>query len=157
MTGWLIGHPEFKDLWAAASLWNGVLDMSYMIASTDIPDWIYACCKNQDMDNFGQYTVEDNQEFFLKSPISVIKNVKTPSQFLIGDQDKRCPPHQSYFYYNCLKSMGVPCRLYNYPESGHSLVKSPEHQHDAYMNISLWMDKYAMEPYRKEEEADEAK
>lgn len=31
MTGWLIGHPQYKDLWAAAGLWNAVLDMSYMI------------------------------------------------------------------------------------------------------------------------------
>jgi acylaminoacyl-peptidase len=44
MTGWLIGHPEYKDLWAAAGLWNAVLDMSYMVCSTDIPDWIFACC-----------------------------------------------------------------------------------------------------------------
>ena len=70
MTGWLIGHPEFKDLWAAAGIWNGVLDMSYMVASTDIPDWIFACCQNKELQNFGEYTVEDTKEFFLKSPIS---------------------------------------------------------------------------------------
>lgn len=44
MTGWLIGHPDFKDMWCAAGLWNAVLDMSYMVQSTDIPDWIFACC-----------------------------------------------------------------------------------------------------------------
>jgi acylaminoacyl-peptidase len=43
MTGWLIGHPQFKDMWAAAALWNPVLDMTYMLQSTDIPDWIFAC------------------------------------------------------------------------------------------------------------------
>jgi len=31
LTGWLIGHPEFKDLWAGACLWNAVLDMTYMV------------------------------------------------------------------------------------------------------------------------------
>ena len=30
-TAWLIGHPEFKDMWAAAGIWNAVLDMTYMI------------------------------------------------------------------------------------------------------------------------------
>jgi len=32
--------------------------------------------------------------------------------------------------------MGVECALYNYPDSGHALLKSPEHTHDAYINIS---------------------
>ena len=44
MTGWLIGHPQYKDIWAAAGLWNAVLDMSYMVQVTDIPDWIFSCC-----------------------------------------------------------------------------------------------------------------
>ena len=44
--------------------------------------------------------------------------------------------------------MKVDCKLYNYPESGHHIIKSPEHYHDAYLNINLWLDKYAMEPYR---------
>lgn len=151
MTGWLVGHPEFKDLWAAAGLWNAVLDMTYMVQSTDIPDWIFACCQNKELENFGAITVEDNKEFFLKSPISVIKNVRTPCIILVGDSDKRVPPHQSYYYYNCLKSMGVDARLYNYPDSGHALAKSPEHANDAFINISLWMDKYCNEPHREEE------
>ena len=50
LTGHLIGHAEFKDLFSAASLWNPVLDMTYMLSSTDIPDWIYACCKNTEID-----------------------------------------------------------------------------------------------------------
>ena len=156
LTGWLIGHPDFKDLWAAAGLWNPVLDMSYMVTATDIPDWIFACCQNKEL-TFGGYTVDDTRDFFLKSPISQIKNVRTPSLFVIGNSDKRVPPHQSYFYYNALKSMGVNCKLFDYPESGHGLAKSPEHAHDAYLNISLWMDKYVMEPYRPKEAEDEAK
>ena len=139
-------------MWAAAGIWNGVLDMSYMVASTDIPDWIFACCQNRELSNFGDYTVEDTKDFFLKSPISVISNVKTPALILVGDSDRRVPPHQSYFYYNCLKSMGVDTKLYDYPESGHALGKSPEHANDAYLNISLWMDKYVNEPYRPKDQ-----
>lgn len=48
MTGWLIGHPDYKDLFGAAVLWNPVINMSYMYSSTDIPDWILACCLNKD-------------------------------------------------------------------------------------------------------------
>ena len=49
MTGWLIGHPEYNHLIKAAVLWNPVINMSYMISSTDIPDWIYACCLNREL------------------------------------------------------------------------------------------------------------
>jgi len=66
--------------------------------------------------------------------------------FLIGDADLRVPPHQSYYYFNQLKARGVDCKLYNYPGSGHALLPT-EHGIDANMNISLWMDKYLMEPY----------
>lgn len=48
-TGWLIGHPEFKDLYSAAVLWNPVINMSYMFSATDIPDWIYQCGMNRDL------------------------------------------------------------------------------------------------------------
>jgi len=27
LTGWLIGHPKYKDIWRAACLWNPVLNM----------------------------------------------------------------------------------------------------------------------------------
>ena len=43
LTGWLIGHPEYSKLFSAGILWNPVLNMSYMVASTDIPDWVHAC------------------------------------------------------------------------------------------------------------------
>lgn len=57
MTGWLIGHPEFKDMWAASALWNPVLDMTYMLQSTDIPDWIYACSQNKELTDFSSITL----------------------------------------------------------------------------------------------------
>jgi hypothetical protein len=57
MTGWLIGHPDFKNMWSCAALWNAVLDMTYMVSSTDIPDWIFACCQNKQLEKYEQYTV----------------------------------------------------------------------------------------------------
>ena len=86
LTGHLIGHPQYKDMWAAASLWNPVLDMTYMVNSTDIPDWIYACCGGEEID-FSVMTVEQKVNFFKKSPMAYVQNVSTPSQLIIGDAD----------------------------------------------------------------------
>ena len=146
MTGWLIGHPDFKDMWAVAGVRNPVLDMSYMVTATDIPDWIYACSLKTEI-GFADYDVDKNRQFFLKSPISQIKNVKTPCIFQIGSFDQRVPPHQSYFYYNALKEKGVDCRLYDYPATGHALADSVEVSHDWQINLSLWMAKYAVMPF----------
>jgi acylaminoacyl-peptidase len=137
MTGWLIGHPEFKDLFRAAVLWNPVINMSYMYSSTDIPDWILACCLNKDWSY--RVTSEDNKVFFDKSPISVVHNVKTPSLILIGGSDKRVPPHQGFQYHHMLKDMSVPTKLYHYPEDGHA-IGGTEPGLDATMNIFFWFD-----------------
>jgi len=142
LTGWLVGHPDYKDLWACSSIWNGVLDMAYMVTSTDIPDWIYACCKKEDLEDYSKYNFADTRIFFEKSPISQVRNVKTPTMVIVGHEDKRVPPHQSYFYHNCLKSMKVPTKLYNYP-AGHGLFQCEEAVHDAYINIALWFDEHA--------------
>ena len=140
LTGWLIGHPEYRHKFKAACLWNPVINMSYMYSSTDIPDWIVACCLNKPYDE-GTYklTSEDNKVFFDKSPISVAENVTTPSLIIIGGSDKRVPPHQGYQYHHILKKNGVESKIYNYPEDGHA-VASNEPSIDALMNIFTWFD-----------------
>ena len=74
LTGHLIGHPEYKDMWKAASFRNPVVDMTYMVTSSDIPDWIYACCGSEEMD-FANMTVERKVNFFNRSPIASVQNV----------------------------------------------------------------------------------
>jgi len=46
LSAWAIGHPQYNHIYKAASLWNPVLNMSFMVQSTDIPDWIQACVQN---------------------------------------------------------------------------------------------------------------
>ena len=71
LTGHLIGHPEYKDMWKAASLWNPVLDMSYMVNASDIPDWVYACCGREEID-FAALSVEQKINFFKRSPMATV-------------------------------------------------------------------------------------
>ena len=145
LTGWLIGHSDYKHLWSAAILWNPVLNMAYMLNMTDIPDWIYACCFKKEL-SFTDLNPEQNAALFSKSPMSVVKNVTTPSLLLIGEKDARVPPHAAYYYHHALQEMGIETRLYNYPESGHALLPT-EHTVDATLNIAIWFDKYLIEPF----------
>mmetsp|Transcript_28436 Transcript_28436/g.45795 ORF Transcript_28436/g.45795 Transcript_28436/m.45795 type:complete len:718 (-) Transcript_28436:26-2179(-) len=140
LTAWLIGHKEFRNLFSCAALWNPVINMSYMMQSTDIPDWIVACCQSKSLDTF-HYASEDNQTFFERSPMSVVENVTCPSLLIIGTKDLRVPPHQSVYYFHALQEKGTPAKMFLYPDSGHSL--SPvEHNVDANLNILFWFKKY---------------
>ena len=77
LTCWLIGHPDYKHLWACADALNAVIDMNYMNTSTDIPDWIHACVFNKPLDQ--SYLSEDQvKEISRRSPISHVDNVTTP-------------------------------------------------------------------------------
>ena len=102
LSAWLIGHPKYKDLWATACIRNPVLDMNYMRSATDIPDWIDACVLNRKI-NLANVSTEDVKLIHDRSPISVVNNVTVPTLFLIGENDLRVPPHQTYNYMNALK------------------------------------------------------
>ena len=52
LTAWLTGHKDYKDMWAAASIWNGGMDIPYKVVATDIPDWNFACALNKEFDDF---------------------------------------------------------------------------------------------------------
>lgn len=88
---WLIGHERSKDLFKSAILWNGVFDLNYNTTASDIPDWAFACALNKELSY--EKTDEETLLFHKKSPISKIKNMKTPSYFIVGGKDYRVCPH----------------------------------------------------------------
>lgn len=141
LTGWLTGHPKYKDLWACSAVRNAVLDMNYMNASTDIPDWIQACVFNEPLDQ-SCLTTEQVKMIHERSPISVVHNVKAPMLIMVGEVDLRVPPHQSYKYMHALKQRGVECRLLKYPGESHPLEAKFETSADNTINMALWFDKY---------------
>jgi dipeptidyl aminopeptidase/acylaminoacyl peptidase len=53
------------------------------------------------------------------SPLKDVSKVKTPTIFLVGEQDPRVPLPQSIEMYRALKSNGVPTHLYVAPREGH--------------------------------------
>jgi len=135
LTGWLIGHPEYKSLFKCGVLWNPVLNLPYEAESTDIPDWVAACALKRPFAL--PFSAEDNDVFWKKSPASVMKNVTCPTLFLVGASDLRVPPHQSVHAYHVLKSKGLESKLYLYPGSGHALANK-EHNIDATLNLLAW-------------------
>jgi dipeptidyl aminopeptidase/acylaminoacyl peptidase len=85
--------------------------------------------------------------YWNNSPLKDVAKVKTPTIFLVGQQDPRVPMPQSVEMYRGLKSNGVPTHLYVAPREPH--VWEELHHELFKMNVELdWFEKYATKrPY----------
>ncbi len=79
--------------------------------------------------------------FWNHSPLKDVAKVKTPTIFLVGEQDPRVPLPQSIEMYRALKSNGVPTHLYVAPREGHGWT---ELRHRLFkLQIEMeWFEKY---------------
>lgn len=79
--------------------------------------------------------------YWSNSPLKDVSKVKTPTIFLVGEQDPRVPMPQSVEMYRALKSNGVPTHLYVAPREGHGWT---ELRHRLFkLQIEMeWFEKY---------------
>jgi dipeptidyl aminopeptidase/acylaminoacyl peptidase len=79
--------------------------------------------------------------FWNNSPLKDVSRVKTPTIFLVGEQDPRVPMPQSVEMFRALKSNGVPTHLYVAPREGHGWT---ELRHRLFkLQIEMeWFEKY---------------
>ena len=88
---------------------------------------------------FGKSVYDDPEVYAKSSPITFIKNVKTPTLIIVGDSDGECPTPQSYEFWHALKSLGVETQFVVYEHEGHMFVK-PEHMRDRIRRTVAWFD-----------------
>ncbi len=79
--------------------------------------------------------------FQKSSPITFIKNAKTPTLILQGEIDTTDPISQSQMLYRGLKRYHVPAEFVVYPREPHGL-REPKHVADRYRRSLEWADKY---------------
>jgi len=84
----------------------------------------------------------DDQEIYLKtSPMTTIKQAKTPTLIQLGSADKRVPVPDSYELYRGLQDQHVASRLILYTGFGHPITKPKSNR--AVMQANLdWFDHY---------------
>ena len=81
------------------------------------------------------------------SPLKYVAKVKTPTIFLVGEEDVRVPPPQSVEMFRALKSLGVPTHLYMAPREPHGWT---ELRHELFkVNVELaWFEEHVTKrPY----------
>lgn len=79
--------------------------------------------------------------FQKSSPITFIKNARTPTLILHGEADTTDPISQSQMLYRGLKRYNVPAEFVVYPREPHGL-REPKHVADRYRRSLEWADKY---------------
>jgi dipeptidyl aminopeptidase/acylaminoacyl peptidase len=84
---------------------------------------------------------EAPEGFRKSSPITHIKNARTPTLILHGENDRIDPIGQAQQLHRGLKHYGVECELVIYPREGHGLVEE-KHVLDYHRRYLRWFDKY---------------
>jgi len=79
--------------------------------------------------------------FIKSSPMTYVKNVKTPTLLLQGEADETDPIGQSQQFYRGLKRYGVDADLVLYPREPHGL-REEKHLIDRLNRILAWYDRY---------------
>jgi dipeptidyl aminopeptidase/acylaminoacyl peptidase len=137
------GHMTNKiitvtDRFKAASAGAGAADWVSMYAQSDVRTYRTPWFGGTPWQKDAPINV-----FWDNSPLKDVWKVKTPTIFLVGQNDVRVPQPQSVEMYRALKSNGVPTHLYVAPREPHGWA---ELRHVLFkMNVELdWFEKYAM-------------
>ena len=132
----------FTDRFKAASSGAGAADWVSMYAQSDTRTFRTPWFGGTPWQKDAPISV-----YWNNSPLKDVWKVKTPTIFLVGQNDPRVPQPQSVEMYRALKSNGIPTHLYVAPREPHGWQ---ELRHVLFkMNAELdWFEKYAMQrPY----------
>lgn len=130
MTMWIVTQTSrFK----AAAAGGGVANWQSYYGQNGIDAWMPPF--------FGATVYDDPAVYAHSSPMTFIKQVKTPTFIYVGANDVECPPAQSLEFYHALRALGIPTSLVIYPGEGHGM-RGRDHAIDAQKRILAWFDRY---------------
>jgi len=132
LTNWVVGQT---NRFAAAVSQRDIASWAAWWYSSDLtlfqPTW------------FKAPPFDDEQEFKARSPLTYIKNVKTPMMFILGEADYRTPPGAGgEEMFRALKFRKIPTVMVRFPNESHELSRSgqPWHRVERLENIVGWFD-----------------
>jgi dipeptidyl aminopeptidase/acylaminoacyl peptidase len=128
MTMWAVTQT---DRFRAAVSGAGLSNWQSYYGENSIDQWMIPF--------FGASVYDDPWIYARSSPITFIKNVKTPTLVVVGDRDGEVPAPQSFEFWHALKTLGVKTQLVVYPNEGHA-IRNPEHRRDIARRLVMWFD-----------------
>ncbi|BDC48098.1 peptidase S9 [Bryobacterales bacterium F-183] len=128
----------FSDRFQAVSVGAGISDWMTYYVNTDIHPFTRQYLKATPW--------EDPEIYRKTSPITYVKNAKTPTLIQHGELDKRVPIPNAYELYQALQDKGVPVQLSVFKGFGHGINKPKQalavlEQNYAFFSEWIWKDK----------------
>lgn len=134
MTSWLI--TNYPDMWKAAVSGAAVDDAVVQYSLEDITDYLPAL--------FGGLTPWKGNglaAYKRNSPITYVRNVRTPTLILTDTGDYRVPEPEAFEFFKALRDMGKTVQLVAIPAYGH-FPSDPVRRIDTYKRWAGWLEKF---------------
>ena len=91
---------------------------------------------------FGAFPWEDQEQYWRRSPLSLVGNVTTPTMLLTGESDYRTPIGETEQFYLALKLRKVDTAMVRVPEASHGIAKRPSNLIAKVVNILGWFEQH---------------
>jgi dipeptidyl aminopeptidase/acylaminoacyl peptidase len=133
MTNWIVGHT---NRYKAAITGRSVVNQYSMSGSSDIGHEVWREMRTK--------IWEDPDKLMRLSPISYVKNVKTPLLILHNEFDLRCPISQGEELFLALKMLKKKVEFVRFPEEPHGLSRHgrPDRRLARLSWMLKWFDRY---------------
>ena len=138
MTSWIIGHT---DRFQAAVSERAVNNMLTSCWTSDIGPFF-------DAQNLGVRFIDDPEECLRISPITYVKNMRTPLLIIHSEDDLRCPVEQAEQLFSALRMLGRTPEFVRFPGENHELSRSgsPRHRVTRAEIIIEFLDRHLKQP-----------
>ncbi|ALU45185.1 S9 family peptidase [Pseudoalteromonas rubra] len=132
LTAWIIGKT---DRFKASVVAKPVINWTSMIGASDIYTFMTRYW-------FSDLPWNDYEQYWNRSPLSLVGNVKTPTMVLTGELDVRTPMSESEQYYGALRLQGVDSAFVRIQGAYHGIAAKPSNLARKVGNILAWFEKY---------------
>lgn len=134
MTNWVVGHT---DLFKAAVSDRSIASWQSFFGTSDIGTYFTK-------DQIGNDPFEGRADLERMSPITYVKNVKTPVLIVHSMEDYRCWLVEGLTFYTALKYLAKETEMVLFPEENHDLsrIGKPRLRISRLNHYLRWFDKY---------------
>ncbi len=132
LTAWAIGKT---DRFKAAVVAKPVINWTSFTLTADAYSYFTQYW-------FTEMPWDDPDQYWDRSPLSLVGNVSTPTMLLTGEDDLRTPITETEQYYQALKLRKIDTAMVRIPGASHGIAARPSQLMAKAGYIIAWFDKY---------------
>jgi acylaminoacyl-peptidase len=132
LSAWIVGRT---DRFRAAVVAKPVINWTSFALTSDAYAFFYRYW-------FPGPPWERQEEYWRRSPLSLVGNVRTPTMLLTGEVDYRTPISESEQYYQALKLRRVDTALVRIPGASHGIAARPSQLIAKVAHVLRWFELY---------------